>query len=83
MPQWLADPATSAALRDKLALTQRMRRFAVTELGLPDNDHVDWRFVEMSRRSYEPLDCEKLVLDAVEPIADNLARVRAYLEGET
>ncbi|WP_213952825.1 aminopeptidase [Variovorax sp. dw_954] len=37
VPQWLADPATSAALRDKLALTQRMRRFAVTELGLPDN----------------------------------------------
>jgi len=37
VPQLLADPATPAALRDKLALTQRMRRFAVTELGLPDN----------------------------------------------
>ncbi|MEJ8847051.1 aminopeptidase [Variovorax rhizosphaerae] len=37
VPQWLADPSTSAALRDKLALTQRMRRFAVTELALPDN----------------------------------------------
>ena len=51
--------------------------------AIPGWNELDWRFVEMSRRSYEPLDCEKLVLDAVEPIADNLARVRAYLEGET
>ena len=37
VPQWLDDPATSAALKAKLELTQRIRRFAVTELGLPDN----------------------------------------------
>ena len=35
--QWLDDPATPAALRAKLELTQRIRRFAVTELQLPDN----------------------------------------------
>ncbi|MGJ7543081.1 aminopeptidase [Variovorax sp. LT1R16] len=37
VPQWLDDPTTSAPLRAKLELTQRIRRFAVTELGLPDN----------------------------------------------
>ena len=37
VPEWLADPATSAPLKAKLELTQRIRRFASTELGLPDN----------------------------------------------
>lgn len=37
VPQWLEDPATSDALKAKLELTQRIRRYAVTELGLPDN----------------------------------------------
>ena len=37
VPEWLEDPATSPALRSKLELTQRIRRFAVTDLGLPDN----------------------------------------------
>lgn len=37
VPEWLADPATPAALKAKLELTQRIRRYAVTELGLPDN----------------------------------------------
>ncbi|HSW21567.1 MAG TPA: aminopeptidase [Burkholderiaceae bacterium] len=35
--QWLADGATSDSLKGKLALTQRMRVFAVRELHLPDN----------------------------------------------
>ncbi|MEN9543471.1 MAG: hypothetical protein RLZZ598_304, partial [Pseudomonadota bacterium] len=33
----LADPATPAELRQRLALSQQMRDFAVTELSLPDN----------------------------------------------
>jgi predicted aminopeptidase len=37
VPEWLADPATSAPLKAKLELTQRIRRFASSELGLPDN----------------------------------------------
>jgi predicted aminopeptidase len=37
VPQWLDDPTTPAALKAKLELTQRIRRFAVTELQLPDN----------------------------------------------
>lgn len=34
---WLADPATPPVLRERLALSQRMRDFAVAELALPDN----------------------------------------------
>ena len=34
---WLADPDTSAALRNRLLLAQRIRRYASTHLGLPDN----------------------------------------------
>lgn len=37
VPDWLADPAVPAALKAKLELTQRIRRFASDELGLPDN----------------------------------------------
>jgi predicted aminopeptidase len=37
VPEWLQDPAASEALKAKLELAQRIRRFAVTELGLPDN----------------------------------------------
>lgn len=37
VPEWLADPATSAPLKAKLELTQRIRTFASAELGLPDN----------------------------------------------
>lgn len=34
---WLADPATPAPLKERLALSQRIRDFAVSELGEPDN----------------------------------------------
>ncbi|MCX7659869.1 MAG: aminopeptidase [Caldimonas manganoxidans] len=34
--QWLADANTPQHLRERLALSQRIRRFAVDELGLPD-----------------------------------------------
>lgn len=37
VPQWLADEHTPAELKERLALSQRMREFAVTELNLPDN----------------------------------------------
>ncbi|MBC7957919.1 MAG: aminopeptidase [Cytophagales bacterium] len=37
VPDWLADDATPQPLRDRLALSQRMRDFAVNELKLPDN----------------------------------------------
>jgi predicted aminopeptidase len=34
---WLAEPATSPRLRDRLLLSQRIRDYAVRELKLPDN----------------------------------------------
>lgn len=37
VPEWLEDPAASESLKTKLELTQRIRRYAVTELDLPDN----------------------------------------------
>jgi predicted aminopeptidase len=37
IPAWVADPATPAALRARLLLSQRMRDFAISELRLPDN----------------------------------------------
>lgn len=37
VPDWLADDATPAALKQRLQLSQRIRDYAVTELGEPDN----------------------------------------------
>ena len=37
VPAWLADPATPAAVRERLARSQQMRDFAIAELKLPDN----------------------------------------------
>ena len=37
VPEWLADPRTPDALRERLALAQRIRRFASERLALPDN----------------------------------------------
>jgi len=45
---WLADPATSEALKSRLALAKRMREFAVTALKLPDNRSYR-RFTDLKR----------------------------------
>jgi predicted aminopeptidase len=37
VPEVMADPATPADLRERLALSQRMRDYAVSEFKLPDN----------------------------------------------
>lgn len=50
VPQWLADPATPPALRQRLELSQRMRDFAVAELKLPDNDSYR-RFADLNRNA--------------------------------
>jgi len=47
---WVADPATPEALRQRLLLSQRMRDFAVTELGLPDNRSYR-RYADLQRSS--------------------------------
>ncbi len=48
--QWLADPQTPAALKTRLAQAQRMRDFAVTDLGLPDNASYH-RYADLHRAS--------------------------------
>ncbi len=45
---WVADPTTPEALRQRLLLSQRMRDFAVTELRLPDN-HSYRRYADLQR----------------------------------
>ena len=47
--------------------------------AIPGWNELDWKFVEMSRTAYEPLAVEKIVVDAVDPLAENLARVRRHL----
>lgn len=44
----IADPATPAAVRERLELAQAARHFAVTELGLPDNGSYT-RYVQLDR----------------------------------
>ncbi len=44
----VADPATSAALKERLQFSQRLRDFAVTELQLPDN-HSYRRYADLQR----------------------------------
>lgn len=45
---WLQDPATPDPLKSKLALAQQMRRFAATELHLPDNASYQ-RYADLQR----------------------------------
>ena len=47
---WLADPATPADLRERLALALRIRRFAAQALGLPDNRSYT-RYADLHRAS--------------------------------
>jgi predicted aminopeptidase len=47
---WLADPATPEALRQRLELAQRVRAFAASELGLPDNASYR-RYADLGRRA--------------------------------
>ena len=45
---WLADPVTAPALRERLALAKELRRFAVSALGLPDNASYT-RYADLGR----------------------------------
>ena len=46
--QWLADPKVSDDLKQRLVRTQKIRTFAVQELGLPDNRSYT-RYAELNR----------------------------------
>ena len=47
---WLGDAQTPAQLKSRLALTQRIRNFAVSELKLPDNPSYR-RYADLQRRA--------------------------------
>jgi predicted aminopeptidase len=47
---WLGDTQTPAALKSRLALAQRIRRFAVADLKLPDNASYH-RYADLNRSS--------------------------------
>lgn len=47
---WLQDPATPPTVRSRLQLAQAIRRYAVTELSLPDNASYT-RYADLGRRA--------------------------------
>jgi len=47
---WLADDAATATLKERLALAQRIRQFAVSELALPDNASYQ-RYADLQRKA--------------------------------
>ena len=64
--EWLADPSVDAKLKIRLAKAKEMRRFAASELGLPDNGsyktyadlkrpYVLWNVVATPELSLKPL----------------------------
>ena len=64
--EWLGDPALDPALKARLQQAQKIRRFAVSELGLPDNGSyqryaalkrpfVVWNVVATPELSLEPV----------------------------
>jgi predicted aminopeptidase len=63
---WIADPGTSSKLRLRLETARQIRRFAVSEMALPDNDsykkytalkrkYVLWNVVATPELSLKPL----------------------------
>ena len=50
---------------------------------IPGWYELDWDRVARGRRLYEPLGGPKVVIDAVDSVEDNLARVRAHLQTST
>ncbi len=50
LPEWLQDSQTPEKLKTRLALAQRMRSFAVSELHLPDNASYQ-RYADLQRKA--------------------------------
>lgn len=50
LPEWLQDSQTPEKLKARLALAQRIRRFAVSELHLPDNASYQ-RYADLQRKA--------------------------------
>lgn len=50
LQDWMADPQAAPTLKQRLELAQRIRDFAVAELGLPDNASYR-RYADLQRRA--------------------------------
>ena len=50
VPDWLADAQTPERLKERLALSQRIRNFAISDLKLPDNASYR-RYADLKRRA--------------------------------
>lgn len=59
-----------AAHRDRLNMRQR---------GIPSWHELDWSEVERVTAYYAPWDEERLILDAVNPVEENIAAALRYL----
>jgi predicted kinase len=62
--------------------TLRRQRIEGRQRGIPGWHELTWANVERSRANYQAWEGERLVLDAVASLEDNLEAVRQYL-GET
>ena len=51
--------------------------------GIPGWHEIDWAHVQRMRAEIAPLTCDRLVLDAVAPLAANAAAVLDYLQSQT
>ena len=61
-----------AAQRDRMKVRQR---------GIPGWHELDWSEVERVKAYYAPWDEERLILDAVNPLEENIAAALRYLRG--
>ncbi len=59
--------------------TLHRARLAGRQRGIPGWYELDWAEVERVRREYEPWTGERLLVDMVRPLDDNLASVLIYL----
>ncbi|HEX2144597.1 MAG TPA: ATP-binding protein [Glycomyces sp.] len=51
--------------------------------GIPNWHEIDWDHVERMRAEFPPLNVDKLVVDAVDPIDANLTKVLAFTEARS
>ncbi|MDZ7814255.1 MAG: aminopeptidase [Ideonella sp.] len=83
VPEWLADEQTPAALKQRLAQSQQMRAFAVSELKLPDNDsyrrYADLTAAQAVRMWWPRLSSHRPLRLACFPVGGRL-RDRGYFD---
>lgn len=59
------------------------QRLSSRKRSIPGWHELDWTAVKRVKNYYEPWHEERLILDAIQPLADNIQRTRAYLERPT